>query len=150
MDRIQQLEGFHRHLLDSGYSKTASQNYLFWVNTFLKSRPEALGADRGRGKGDRRGLHLAAAVQHGADHPCSSRKEMVDLQVRKALPRVHRPFKAPAGCDDRCKACGIQGVSLRPRQHKARDHPQQDRLGKAVPARRLPRWHLRAQDNHPA
>lgn len=86
MDRIQQLEGFHRHLLDNGYSKTASKNYRFWVNTFLKSRPEALGADQGRGKGDRRGLHLAAAVQHSVDHPCSSRKEMVDLQVRKAIP----------------------------------------------------------------
>jgi hypothetical protein len=86
MDRIQQLEGFHRHLLDSGFSKTASKNYRFWVSTFLKRRPEALGADRGRGKGDRRRLYLAAAAHPGADHPCSSREEMVDLQVRKALP----------------------------------------------------------------
>lgn len=44
MDRIQQLEGFHRHLLDNGYSETASKNYRFRVSTFLKRRPEALGA----------------------------------------------------------------------------------------------------------
>lgn len=43
MDRIQQLEGFHRHLLDNGYSETASKNYRFRVSTFLKRRPEALG-----------------------------------------------------------------------------------------------------------
>ena len=44
MDRTRQLEGFHGHLLDNGYSETASKNYRFRVSTFLKRRPEALGA----------------------------------------------------------------------------------------------------------
>ncbi len=45
MDRIRQhLEEFHVHLLENGYSPTASKNYRFRVSTFLKRCPDALDA----------------------------------------------------------------------------------------------------------
>ena len=46
MDRIQEhLEEFYVHLLENGYSPTASKNYRFRASTFLRRCPEALEAD---------------------------------------------------------------------------------------------------------
>ena len=46
MDRIQEhLEEFYVHLLENGYSPTASKNYRFRASTFLRLCPEALEAD---------------------------------------------------------------------------------------------------------
>lgn len=45
MDRIQEhLEEFYVHLLENGYSPTASRNYRFRASTFLRLCPEALEA----------------------------------------------------------------------------------------------------------
>ncbi|WP_283171220.1 tyrosine-type recombinase/integrase [Curtanaerobium respiraculi] len=45
MEKIQEHLGyFHAHLLENGYSESASKNYRFRASTFLKQRPEALDA----------------------------------------------------------------------------------------------------------
>ena len=45
MDRIQEhLDDFHTHLIENGYSPTASKNYRFRASTFLRRCPEALEA----------------------------------------------------------------------------------------------------------